>query len=271
MPSELIYTYKRTINVQYWNEQLKKVKRRMTYDDYRLFRAIKNEKLNNMALQRIQNKALENGLYVPCLTDLIGDCMFESIQHTGFCENKDIFRSSISSLFQLFGDSKVLSNQDLTLKELYDQVNEIKYVFCHKTALLYKYNYYTMCVDMNLPGSWSRLPTQLILVVISSFFKVRIHVYHDNGYVSQICDSNVDKNIPLDDPEGNIYLGLIGEHHYVPLLRRKNLNEELPCPQYIKYQHAFHQWARKRAMMLGLYEIQKKPNQKNQSNKPKSI
>lgn len=256
--TELVYTYKRTINIEYWNEQLKKVKRRLTYYDYRLFRSVKNEKLNNMALQRIQKKALENGLYIPCLTGLVGDCMFESIQHTGFCEDKDVLRSSISSLLLLFGDHKVLSNQDLTLKELFSMRNEIDYVFCHKTSLLYKYNYHTMCIDMNLPGSWSRLPTDLILAVISSFFKVRIHIYHDNGYVSKTCDSDVDKMISLDDPKGNIYLGLIGEHHYVPLVRRKNLPEELPCPQYIKYQHAFHQWARKRAIALGLYKIQKK-------------
>lgn len=263
MPTELIYTYQRTINIQYWNEQLRRIKRKMTQTDYRLFRSVKNEKMNNVALQRIQKRALENGLYIPCLTGLVGDCMFESIQHTGFCKDKDEFRKSVSLLFLLFGNSKVFSYQDITLKDLFDLRNEIKYVFCHKTALLYKYNYHTMCIDMNTSGCWSRLPTDLIMLVISFFFKVRIHIYHDNGYVEQICDCDIDKIIPLDDPVSNIYLGLIGEHHYVPLMRRKGNPDELQCPQYIKYQHAFHQWARKKAMLLGLYEIRKIPNQTN--------
>jgi len=223
--------------------------------DYKLFRSVKNEKLNNAALLRIHKKALENGLYIPCLTGLIGDCMFESIQYTGLCSDKDEFRSQISLLFHLFGNTQVLSNQDLTLREIYEQVTEIHYVFCHITNHLYKYNFYTMCLDINMSGSWSRLPTQLILTVISVFFKVRIHIYHDNGYVTQICDNEVDKNISHDDPEGNIYLGLIGEHHYVPLMRRRNLPEELKCPLYVKHQRAFHQWARKKALELGLFEL----------------
>jgi hypothetical protein len=161
--------------------------------------------------------------------------MFESIQHSGFCKDREEFRKSVAILFFLFGDCKVISAYDEPLKEVFAFFNEIEYVYCHDTDILYKYSYYTMCSDMFTSGSWSRLPTELVMTVISAFFKVRFHIYHDNGHIDKICDIKVDNEISLDDHDSNIYLALIGENHYVPLVHIPETiddNESLKCPIY---------------------------------------
>jgi len=254
-----VYNYKLTINHEYWANQLKSIGKRLTKKEKKLLKSVKSEKEFNEAMARIQAKAVTNGLYINRLTELVGDCMFESIQHSGFCKDREEFRKSIAILFFLFGDCKVISAYDESLKEVFAFFNEIEYVYCHDTDILYKYSYYTMCSDMFTSGSWSRLPTELVMTVISAFFKVRFHIYHDNGHIDKICDIKVDNEISLDDHDSNIYLALIGENHYVPLVRIPetiNDNETLKCPKYDVELKKFHQWAREKADLIGLYDDQ---------------
>jgi hypothetical protein len=252
---EKVYCYNPTLDKDYWKEQLKKVGKRMTPNDHKLFRRVRTEKENNNAISRIHKRALDDDLYIPCLTELHGDCMFESLEHIGFCSDRNVMRQSIGILFFLFGDHKIIPSNDLTLKELFDLTNEIQYVFCDNTCKLYQYTYNTMCVDMFSNGSWSRLPTELVMLVFSVFFKVRFHVYHDNGYVNKICDTTVDRMVGLDCIDSNIYLGLIGEHHYVPLVRRVGKLSETKCPRYTDQATKFHEWAMKKADTIGLYRM----------------
>lgn len=259
MPRTLkrIYNYKLTINDEYWANQLRSIGKRLTKKEKKLLRSVKYEKQDNEAMARIQAKAITNGLYIPRLTELVGDCMFESIEHSGFCADREEFRKSIAILFFLFGDCKVISAYEEPLKEVFAFFNEIEHVYCHDTNLLFKYTYYTMCSDMFTSGSWSRLPTELVMTVISVFFKVRFHIYHDNGHIDKICDIEVDKEISLEDRESNIYLALIGENHYVPLVHipdGMNVTETLKCPKYDVQLKKFHRWAREKADTLGLYD-----------------
>jgi hypothetical protein len=251
-----VYNYKFTINDEYWTNHLRSIKKRLTKQDKKLFKSVKCEKQNNDALARIQEKAISNGLYIYQLTKLNGDCMFESIEHSGFCKDSEEFRKSVAILFFLFGNYKVISGYDEPLKDIFNIFNEIEFVYCHDTNILYKYTYYTMCSDMFTSSSWSRLPTELILTVISVFFRVRFHIYHDNGHINKICDVEVDKEISLDDYRSNIYLGLIDEHHYVPLVRipyGMNNNDALRCPRYGGQLKKFRQWAMEKADIIGLY------------------
>lgn len=247
-----VYTYKRTVNEIYWQNQLKKIGKKLTYKDRKLLRATKCEKDNNESLMRIQAKALSDGLHIPCLTGLVGDCMFESIEKTGLCNDKKIFRQSVARLFFLFSDSNVISSYNITLKETFDLFNEIEYVYCHNTNRLYKYTYYTMCSDMYKDGSWSRLPTEIILTVISIFFKVRIHVYHDNGHVNKICDVELNKILSNDDPSCNIHIALVGENHYVPLVPKPH-DDIIKCPKYSNQLKKFLKWAQEKSDAIGLY------------------
>lgn len=251
-----IYRYKSTVNNEYWTNQLKLIGKRLTQKEKKLLKSVKYEKQDNEAMARIQNMAIKNGLYIPCLTELVGDCMFESIERVGLCKNKDEFRKGLAVLFFLFGDCNVISAYNTSLKDVFAMINDVEYVYCHDTNILHKYTYYTMCSDMFTCGNWSRLPTELMLTVISVFYKVRFHVYHDNGHISKICDIKLDKEIP-DNDYHNIYLALIGENHYVPLIRipdELREKENLKCLKYNSNLKKFHRWAREKADLIGLYE-----------------
>lgn len=250
-----VYNYKLTVNDEYWAKQLKKIGLKLTKKDRKIFNSVRNEKSNNESMARILSRALKDGLYIPSLTKLEGNCMFESMQLAGLCPDHIEFRQAVALLFFLFGDCKILSAyKESTLKEIFEFFRDTEYVFCHDTNLLFRYTYYTMCSDMSTPRNWSRLPTELILTVISIFFKVRIHIYHDNGHVDKICDVDLEKKLPNNDDKCNIYLALIGENHYVPLVRvpRKRI-DTIKCPKYDIALKEFHKWARKRANVIGLY------------------
>ena len=68
-----------------------------------------------------------------------------------------------------------------------------------------------MCQDLGNLECWSRLPMQLILLVISYLYKSKIIIMHSNtGHHTDINAYN-NNNLPA------IYLGLLGESHYVPI------------------------------------------------------
>lgn len=250
-----VYSYKSTSNRDYWQKSLKRVHKRLSKKDNSYLRSVRNEYLNNCAIQRIHKRALKDNLYIPCLTKLVGNCMFESMEHAGLCENHDEFRKAMAILFFTLGDCSIISTYTEPLKEVFTFFNDIEYVYCYKTEKLYKYSYYTMCSDMYKNCSWSRLPAELVLTVIATIFKIRIHIYNDNGNVIKICDKNMINVIPLNDDNDNIYLALIGENHYVPLVRipdEMDINS-LVCPKYVDCSKHFHEWAKTKADIAGLY------------------
>lgn len=250
-----VYKYKSTININYWKIIFSNNGLRLSDKDIKLLNNTKCEKINNDCIKRIHKKALEDNLYIPELTDGDGDCMFESLMHTGLCDDYIEFRKIVALLFYLFGESKsIIPNHNDTLKNIFKMYNEIEYVFCNNNNRLYKYSYYTMCSDIYDSGGWSRLPTHLVLILLSTIFKVRFHIYHDNGHISKIVTEEVDNIISEDDREGNIYLGLIGEEHYIPLIKRDGNTDELICPKYKNYLKKFHKWARFYSDIIGLYD-----------------
>jgi hypothetical protein len=249
------YTYKPTISLDYWSKQFGSIKKKMNYKDIRLLKSVKHEKEDNESIAIIHKTALRYNLYVHCLTKSKGDCLFESLELIGLIKERIQFRQSIALIFYLFGDSKLIFPYDLTLKQLFELVNEIEYVYCFETNMLYKYTYYTMCSDMATCGSWSRIPTEMVLTIISLFFKVRIHIYRDDGHISKICDVNLEKTLSQTDPKSNAYIGHIGEHHYIPLSRiPKNIHDaNIKCPKYDVCLRKFHKWAMYWSDKIGLY------------------
>lgn len=253
------YTYKSTINIRYWNKQLRTINSKLTRKEIELFENVRNEKENNDLIKKIYQYALKDGLYIPKLSSLSGNCMFESMEYVGLCKNYNEFRKSIAILFFLFGECEnVIPGNNMKLKDIFKQINNIEYVYCKNTNLLYQYTYYTMCSDMFNDGSWCRLPTELILMLISIFFKVKIHIYHDNGYITTICNNILNNS---DDQYDNIYLGLLDEHHYIPLIKKKQnhyehftKSREIICPKYVNELKKFHIWAQHTSDLVGLYE-----------------
>lgn len=128
-----IYTYKLTINAKYWQDQLRTGDIRFTQKDRKLLKKVKYEKHDNSSLKRIHQKALSDGFFIPCLTEMSGDCMFESLEHTGLCDDRVALRKMVATLFFLFGESSdVLPGYDDPLKIVFTYMNDIPYVYCHE-------------------------------------------------------------------------------------------------------------------------------------------
>jgi hypothetical protein len=256
-----IYKYRSTLNIDYWKSHLSKAKLKFTSSDKKLFKKVKSEKDDNIAIKDIYELAKKDNLHIPKLSGLEGDCLFESIeincqeQKYNLIKNKDDLRKEIATIFYLSGDCKVIPNNDMTLKEIFEAMNDIEYVYCDKNELLYKYTYYTMCVDMFNEGSWSRLPTELLLRVMSSIYNMKFHIYHNSGDISHI--DNTDKTNSKKKKIYNIYLGLIDEDHYIPLKPNPNNDKWIDnyvVPKYSIQSEKFHKWAKKIAGQVGLYE-----------------
>lgn len=240
-----INTYNRTINKEYWNSQLSKIGRKLTKNDIALLEAVKEEKERNTTTKNFHDMVGNHGLYIAHLTNLVGDCMFESLEHAGLADHI-MLRRYLSILFILYGDYEdLIPGYNMKLKDVFTLTNEKKYVVDKTNNKLYRYTYYTMCADMYNQGSWTRLPTQLILTIISIFFKVTIYVYHDNGHVT-IIDRRNDTQAP--EHESNIYLGLIC-NHYVPLAKYDS-DKIPPCPKYTYDLKRFHKWAQRKFDMI---------------------
>ena len=256
-----VYNYALTTDTKYWKRKFQKINRKFTKNDRKVLKKAESEKEDNDLISNIASSGASVGCYIPELTDFDGNCFFESLQINGFCHDKKKLRQNLAFLFFLFGDStdmikiKGPDGRDLTLKEVCAQFNNIEYVFCWKKKRLYKYSYYTMCSDLYTNKTYTRFPTQVLLIMLSFFFGVRFHIHYDNGFInSEVAESSRDV-IPKDDPERNIHLGLLGEYHYVPLCHLPDgiLAEDIPVPKYNIDIAKFHKWARKVSDRAGMY------------------
>jgi len=260
-----IYNYRSTINIGYWKDQFKKAKIKFTSSDKKLLKNVKSERDDNIAINNIYELAKKNGLCVPKLTGLEGDCLFESIEINcqeqkfhSICENKDKLRYELAMIFYLFGDHSIIPNNDMTLRDIFETINDIEYVYCHENELLYKYTYHTMCIDMFSQGSWSRLPTELLLRVMSCIYNIKFYIYHNTGDISSI--DNTDNTDNENSKQKNrkkyyICLGLIDEDHYIPLIPNSKIdkNNKYVVPKYSIESEKFHKWAKNIADKAGLY------------------
>lgn len=199
---------------------------------------VRSEKKMNMSLYRLDSFSQPKELYIPRLTNLYGNCLFESLSYHQVCDDSDEFRKGIAHLLYLFQDvENIFPNQKETLKELFEPFNEVGQVFCSTNRSMYKYSFNTMCQDLAKDSSWARLPTQLILMFLSFIFKLEFIIIHENsGWEDKI---NVYSS---DTPDiKKVYLGLLGEFHYVPL-DVKPVDSSEPVPEYMEARRKFFKW-----------------------------
>jgi len=229
VPEEL--KFPKTLNFETWTQYLG---RSLTFEEQFILVNYRSEKCTNDMLDGLYEQCLKkNKFYVPMLTNLDGNCMFESLAYYGICENPMQLRIIISTLLYIFKDCKdFLPGTGLTFADMFAMTNEIEYVIC-RTQIennimkkFYKYTYNVMCQDVASSSSWSKLPTQLIMLLISYVFKLEIIIMNNNGsYEHKI---NAYESI-LNKPElKTIYLGHLGESHYVPIDILKDDEECVP-------------------------------------------
>lgn len=184
------------------------------------------EEKNNKIISDDQNNYR---YYVPELTNLDGNCLFESLVYHGLANSVNDIRQGMAYILFLFKDYQDLfPNFNMSLKEMYDMTNEIEYVRLSRydkdgyriltpdsEPKVYKYSYNVMCQDLTTGHSWSKLPTEILLRTLSLMFNLNITVFHNNGHQTNI---NAYADSTEQIPElTNIYLGHLGESHYIPI------------------------------------------------------
>ena len=224
----------RSFNYGIWRNYLG---RHLTEEEMYYLEEFKSESKFNTYIKKLHNKAKQKGLYIPYLTNLYGNCMFESLEHHNLFRDQEEFRKNLAYLMFIFKDKKNLfPDQESSLSELFTLTNEVEYVIT-RNKKIYKYNYDVMCQDLSNEYTWTRLPTQLIMMVISLFFNVRFHIISDNNDYEHIINTSIEDQ-PLD-----IYLGHIEELHYVPLEIKKNDPIEDIVPKHCNAKNNFFKWA----------------------------
>lgn len=257
------FKFPQTLKIKEWEKYLE---RPLKFEERFLIEMCKSEKHMNKMLCELYKKITikSNNYYIPILTKLDGNCLFESLNYFGIGKTVEEIRSVLSLIFYIFQDYKnFLPGMETTLSELFSFTNEVAYVSTKKDKNpesekeYYKYSYNIMCQDIGNLTCWSRLPTQLILLVISYLFKVEINIIHSNtGHETVI---NAYENI-INNNTKKIYLGLLGESHYVVL----DINNNSDTKPQIYYDEA-----KNNLIKFGNFIENKKKQKYEESIKPK--
>jgi hypothetical protein len=231
--------FPKTINKKKWMEYLD---RDLTPYEDNILNDLKCEKDINKQLEDLHNIVIDKGYYISDLTNLHGNCLFESLVHHNICNDETILRKSLAHLLYIYGNYKgFFESQNETLRELFVFANDIEFVFNPNDKTFYQYTYDIMCQDISNDNSWMRLPTQLLLMFISRLFNIEIIIIHDNGHETIINSNNSSETIinsnnssetiinsnnsseTIINSNNKIYLCLMNEFHYLPL---KKINKE---------------------------------------------
>ena len=239
MEAEDVY-YPKTSDIETWESFLN---RDLTMEEKLYLMDVVIEKGLNKEIYCLQENLKKDGtLYIPKLTSNIGNCLFESLEILGYGDAEQI-RKNVSAIMTLSSkDELFFPHIHQSLRNIFTNSNDIATVFDKDEERAYKYNYDMMLVDLYSKHSWSRLPTELILMVISRIYKIQILIYHNNtAYISKV---NVWDDMPIID---SIKLGQLNEEHYVPIKQITDatsgdlVNKKI---KYVKAKNRFHKWAR---------------------------
>jgi len=212
--------------------------RKLTMSESSMIQEFVVEKRMNNMLRELYEKCIEKDLFVPYLTTLSGNCLFESLNYFGIGDSVKELRKSISYLMYILQDVKnIFPDQETSLRELFQMANEIEYVTCeneNEPLTCYKYTYNIMCQDLRNNYSWTRLPTQLILMLISLIYKAEIKIINNATNYEHTINMN-------QNSEMIIYLGHLGESHYIPL----DMGDEFTPIYYDTQKNKFLNWREK--------------------------
>jgi len=240
MEAEDVY-YPKTSDIETWESFLN---RELTMEEKLYLMDVIIEKGLNKELYGLQENLKKDGsLYIPKLTSNVGNCLFESLEILGYGDAEQI-RKNVTTVMTLCAkDDSFFPYIHQSLRNIFSNSNDIATVLDKDENKSYKYNYDMMLVDLYSKHSWSRLPTELILMVISRIYKIQILIYHNNtAYVSNV---NVWQQCDYISPT-IIRLGQLNEEHYVPITEITTTSSDLVNKKikYVKAKNRFHKWAR---------------------------
>jgi len=239
------YKYDTNFDDEYWMNFLQ---RELEMKEKFILGGVKSEGRFNEKVKTIFELGQKYNLYIPKLTELHGNCMFESFQSIGLCNDFEKFRVALAYIMYIFKDIKdLIPNSGSTMNELFTVFNEVEFVSRDDDKRLFKYNFDLMCIDLATDTSWTRLNTELVLTFISTMFNIKIIIIHDNGYIQEISTLS-------NDNTKTIYLGQIQELHYIPLIPKVVGDEQ--CLMYTEKLDLFHKWAKQMCLVTNNIEIE---------------
>lgn len=214
------FKFPKTVDIYTWMQYLG---RKLSRKEFGIIHGVIQEKEFNDRMQELYTVCEKKRLYIPELTHLRGDCLFESLHYHGIGNDVDDLRNSLATIMYLYKDYKnFFPSQETTLKELFSAMNDIEYVvkrdhYDNNGEEFYKYSYNIMCQDIATCQSWDLLPTHLLLMVVSLLYKVEICIINNSSeWVNTInvfeeCDQELKKDVT------RIYIGHLNESHYLPV------------------------------------------------------
>lgn len=236
------FDYPRSVKKNVWENYLG---RKLELQELKLLKSVANENELNLDIKKLSHCANENNLYIYKLTDLDGDCLFESLKCYDLFDDLYEFKKMLSTIMIMCKNDKNLTpNKEFTLSEIFSLTNGISTVYCKYTDKFYKYNFDAMCLDLMGASSWSRINTELLLTILSSLLNLKIIILHENKHITKI-ETNVNENTM------NVYIGLLSEYHYVPLKEITDSQHNYIVPRFTKYTKMIHEWGRQMAFSLG--------------------
>jgi len=217
--------YPKSLNKNLWIGYLG---RQLYNEEIFILESVKAEKVFNEKIKALNENIRKKNLYIPRLTKLHGNCLFESLYFFNICDEKFEMRKGLAHIMYIYRNHKGLFNVDdpndsRTPKDIFRDTNEIENVLCREEDRAYKYTYEAMCQDLCNNYSWTRLPTQLIMMFISKIYNIRIEIHSNMNTFINVIDMNPDEAGIIKQ---NITLGIIGESHYLPLYTRSGRPQE---------------------------------------------
>lgn len=249
-----IMEFPRKVNVKAWENYLK---RGLYSNEVDLILDTKAENEMNKRLRELWANSLQQNMHIAVLTDLDGNCLFNSLIYHGVGSSVRELRNILSYvMYHMRYDTDFLFDDTLdqlfTLEVTFGFSNDDgePYVYNVVDGRLYKYTYDIMCQCLVMDGCWSILPANMILLVISRLFDLEIRIISTKSNNETDCTViSAYDNAPddLKRPQRVITLGHIHENHYVPLGSNDvclDMNLIDTPPKYTDDKKLFVKWAR---------------------------
>lgn len=183
----------------------------------------------NKTIRELAENSRKYGYDVYKLTRLEGNCLFESLIHLGYGTTVKKFRNMLSYMVYQYGNYPgFFPNQPgVTLKTMFYEKREDSLVYDIEKKKIIEYDYDTMCTDITCNYSWELLPTQLLLMVISRIYNIRILVFSSEN--DNITDASYNPDAKYDK---KVAIGQLDYSHYVPLIKRSAKKMRKPILVY---------------------------------------
>lgn len=231
-------------SVEWWENYLK---RDLNPKEYSIVSRYNSECSMNECIREILFYGEQDRLVVKLLPKIDGNCLFESLVSHGIGDSISVLRNGLATLIYFMKDVKgFLGPNSDSMQEMFDATNEVEFVGKvvddddnnEEFVSYHRYTFETMVQDMTENSSWSLLPTQMILMVVSRLYGVKIVILNNQSPYRNIIDVS-----GIDLPKV-IYIGHIDEYHYISLMVKSDEQDESVCPMYSMVKTLYFAWMR---------------------------